>query len=131
MDYRLRDASDLPSPALLIDLDRFDRNADRVVAIAGSPDRVWPHVKTQKSADLTRRLLRRGFRHFKCTTIAEAEMLARVEAPEVLVAYQLLGPHPRRLAELARRHTPPRGSRRWWTTPARCMRCPRPPPRPA
>ena len=31
-------------------------------------------------------------------------MLARVEAPEVLVAYQLLGPHPRRLAELARRH---------------------------
>ena len=104
MDYRLRDASDLPSPALLIDLDRFDRNADRVVAIAGSPDRVWPHVKTQKSADLTRRLMRRGFRHFKCTTIAEAEMLACVEAPEVLVAYQLLGPHPRRLAELARRH---------------------------
>ena len=104
MDYRLRDASDLPSPALLIDLDRFDRNADRVVAIAGSPDRVWPHVKTQKSADLTRRLMRRGFRHFKCTTIAEAEMLACVQAPEVLVAYQLLGPHPRRLAELARRH---------------------------
>ena len=104
MDYGLRDASDLPSPALLIDLDRFDRNADRVIAAAGSPDRVWPHVKTQKSADLTRRLMRRGFRRFKCTTIAEAEMLGRVEAEQALVAYQLLGPNPRRLAELARRH---------------------------
>lgn len=102
--YRLHDASELPSPALLIDLDRFDRNADRVIAIAGSPDRVWPHMKTQKSADLARRLMRRGFHRFKCTTIAEAEMLAGVEAPEVLVAYQLLGPHPGRLAELARRH---------------------------
>jgi hypothetical protein len=30
-------SGDLPSPALLIDLDRFDRNADRVIAIAGSP----------------------------------------------------------------------------------------------
>lgn len=104
MGYRLRDAGDLPSPALLIDLDRFDRNADRVIAMAGSPDRVWPHVKTQKSADLTRRLMRRGFRRFKCTTIAEAEMLAGVEAREALIAYQLLGPNPRRLAELARRH---------------------------
>ena len=103
-NYRLRDASELPSPALLIDLDRFDRNADRVIAIAGSPDRVWPHMKTQKSADLARRLMRRGFRRFKCSTIAEAEMLACVQAPEVLVAYQLLGPHPGRLAELARRH---------------------------
>ena len=104
MSYRLRDAGDLPSPSLLIDLDRVDRNIDRVIEIAGSPDRVWPHVKTHKSADLTRRLMQRGFRRFKCTTIAEAEMLADVQAPEVLVAYQLLGPHPGRLAELARRY---------------------------
>lgn len=108
MNYRLHDASGLPSPTLLIDLDRFDRNVDRVISIAGSPDRVWPHMKTLKSADLARRLLRRGFRRFKCTTIAEAEMLACVEAPEVLLAYQLLGPNPRRLAELARLH---RGTR--------------------
>ncbi len=105
MSYRLRDSRDLPSPSLLLDIDRLDRNIERVIEIAGSADRVWPHVKTHKSAELTRRLMRHGFQRFKCSTIAEAEMLAGVEAPDVLVAYQLVGPNPARMAELARRYS--------------------------
>lgn len=104
MAYQLREAGDLPSPSLLIDLDRLDHNIDRVVEIAGSPDRVWPHVKTHKTSDLTRRLMSRGFHKFKCSTIAEAEMLADAGVLEVLLAYQPIGPNPRRLSELARRN---------------------------
>ena len=37
-------------------------------------------------------MLAAGIRKFKCATIAEAEMLAQCGAPDVLLAYQPLGP---------------------------------------
>jgi D-serine deaminase-like pyridoxal phosphate-dependent protein len=46
-------------------------------------------------------LLDAGITKFKCATIAEAEMLATVGAPDILLAYQPIGPKNRRLAALA------------------------------
>lgn len=44
-----------------------------------------------------------GIRKFKCATIAEAEMLGTISAPDVLLAYQPVGPKIGRLIRLAER----------------------------
>jgi len=46
-------------------------------------------------------MLKAGFSKYKCATIAEAEMLAMIDAPDVLLAYQPVGPKINRLLNLA------------------------------
>ncbi len=96
-------AAEIPSPALLIDLAAVDRNLARMLAIAGRPDRLRPHVKTHKLPQLIRRQLTLGITKFKCATIAEAEMVADCGAPDVMLAGQPVGPNVPRLLALARR----------------------------
>jgi len=45
-------------------------------------------------------MMAEGITKFKCATIAEAEMLAQANAPDVLLAYQPLGPKLARFVEL-------------------------------
>ncbi len=99
--YWLWDSPEIDSPALLIYPDRLEQNIDHLLAIAGGPDRLRPHVKTHKMAPVVARHLARGIRRFKCATIAEAEMLAAAGAADVLLAYQPVGPRITRLVSLA------------------------------
>jgi D-serine deaminase-like pyridoxal phosphate-dependent protein len=48
-------------------------------------------------------MLKAGIKKFKCATIAEAEMLAVAGAPDVLLAYQPVGPKADRLHRLAQK----------------------------
>lgn len=93
-------ADDIPSPALLLHADRIEDNLARMIAMAGGPDRLCPHVKTHKIPQLVRRQIELGIRRFKCATIAEAEMAAQAGAPDVLLAQQPVGPNARRFAAL-------------------------------
>lgn len=93
-------ASEIPSPALLINLATVDHNLARMIAIAGNADRLRPHMKTHKLPQLIRRQLALGITKFKCSTIAEAEMVADCGAPDVLLAGQPVGPNIRRLLAL-------------------------------
>jgi len=63
-----------------------------------------PHVKTNKIAEICSMMLEEGISKFKCATIAEAEMLAAIYAPDVLLAYQPVGPKINRLASLIRKY---------------------------
>ncbi|HEY2341597.1 MAG TPA: alanine racemase, partial [Chthoniobacteraceae bacterium] len=94
--------AEIPSPALLIYRERAEANILRMVEIAGSPDRLWPHVKTHKLAPLVKAQIDRGVTRFKCATVAEAEMTAAAGASEVLLAMQPVGPAVHRLIELIR-----------------------------
>ena len=69
--------------------------------MAGTADRLRPHVKTHKLGEIVQLQLKAGITRFKCATIAEAEMLAQAGARDVLLANQLVGPNARRLAKLA------------------------------
>lgn len=75
-----------------------------MLAAAGNPDRLWPHIKTHKTAELIRDLLARGVSHYKCATVAEAELLAVEGAAQVLIAYPLVGPNVNRFAALAEKY---------------------------
>ncbi|HRG08741.1 MAG TPA: alanine racemase, partial [Cyclobacteriaceae bacterium] len=44
-----------------------------------------------------------GIQKFKCATIAEGEMLASIGAPDVLLAYQPVGPRGVRFAQLIKK----------------------------
>jgi D-serine deaminase-like pyridoxal phosphate-dependent protein len=97
---RAADVSAIPSPALLLGLEPIERNLHTMLAIAGSPGRLRPHVKTHKLGWLVQRQIALGITSFKCATIAEAEMCAQAGAPDVLIAFQLVGPNIARLLAL-------------------------------
>ena len=102
--FTISNIDELDTPALVVYPDRVRENIRNAVAMVGDPARLRPHVKTHKSPDVTRLLLEAGIRQFKCATIAEAEMLAIEGAPDVLLAYQPIGPKAVRFAELIRRY---------------------------
>ena len=76
--YHVFNVDEIASPALLVYLDRVDDNIREMIGVAGSVERLRPHVKTHKLPEVIRRQLVLGIRKFKCATIAEAEMLGGV-----------------------------------------------------
>jgi D-threonine aldolase len=102
--YKLHDEGQIPSPALIFYPELIRQNLHRVIELAGSPERLRPHVKTHKTREITQLQLDLGVDKHKCATIAEAEMLAQVGVPDVLIAYPLVGPNLPRLAQLLQKY---------------------------
>jgi D-serine deaminase-like pyridoxal phosphate-dependent protein len=101
--YTLRNVDAVDSPALVVYRDRVQENISLLKSmVEGDVASLRPHVKTHKMAEVARLLLDAGIRKFKCATIAEAEMLARTGAPDVLLAYQPAGPKMGRLLGLVK-----------------------------
>ncbi len=100
--YRIADTSTVFSPALIFYKDLIRRNLSRMIELAGSPTRLRPHVKTHKTREIVQLELDAGITKHKCATIAEAEMLAGCGVPDVLLAYNLVGPNCGRMARLVR-----------------------------
>ena len=98
--YEVLNADTIASPALLVYPDRVIANIRQTIQRVGGPDRLRPHVKTHKMRAVTDLLLAEGIQKFKCATPKEARMLAEAGAPDVLVAYPLVGPAINQLAEL-------------------------------
>jgi D-serine deaminase-like pyridoxal phosphate-dependent protein len=101
--YAVDNVAEIPSPALLIYPERVEENIRRMVLLAGGVGRLRPHMKTNKLPEVIRMHLDQGITKFKCATIAEAEMIAACLAPDVLLAYQPVGPNVERFVELVRR----------------------------
>jgi D-serine deaminase-like pyridoxal phosphate-dependent protein len=101
--YHLTDADGIFTPALVVHPDLIRANIAAVIAAAGGPQRLRPHVKTHKTTEIVRMQLEAGVTKHKCATIAEAEMLAAAGAPDVLIAYPLVGPNVGRLVALKRK----------------------------
>ena len=98
--YWIDDIARLDTPALVVYPNRVKENITRLVNTIGDVNRLRPHVKTNKSREASQLLLDAGIRKFKCATIAEAEMLAMIDAPDVLLAYQPNGTKIHRLLAL-------------------------------
>jgi D-serine deaminase-like pyridoxal phosphate-dependent protein len=101
--YELSNVQDVPSPALLVYPDRAIENVRRMVSRVGDAARLRPHVKTHKLPEVLRMHLDLGIRAFKAATLAECEMAAAAGAPDVLLAYQPVGPNVARLLSLVTR----------------------------
>lgn len=99
--YHITNADSIDSPALLISPELVKHNIRETVRIASSTDRLRPHVKTHKMRAVTDILLDEGITKFKCATLKEARMLAEAGAPDILLAYPVLGPKATGLRQLA------------------------------
>jgi len=91
----------LETPAVVVDLDRLDRNLARVADYAANHGLAMrPHVKTHKSPFVAAAQLRLGACGLTCATPREAEVMAEV-CDDILVAYPPVGSaRARRLAAL-------------------------------
>jgi D-serine deaminase-like pyridoxal phosphate-dependent protein len=98
--YHINTIAQVDSPALIVYPQRVKENIDRLIQMVGDTNLIRPHVKTNKIAEVCSMMLAAGITRFKCATIAEAEMLGMIEAPDVLIAHQPAGPKMERLLKL-------------------------------
>lgn len=85
-------AREYGTPALVIDMDRVERNIARVQAIcdaAGVANR--PHIKTHKSPFLARLQVQAGARGITCQKLGEAEVMAEAGLDDIMISYNLIG----------------------------------------
>ena len=88
--HHIENVGAIDSPALAVYPVRIEENIRQALALV-SADRstfLRPHVKTHKTREVARMMIQEGIDRFKCSTIAEAEMLGMAKANDVLLAYQ-------------------------------------------
>lgn len=103
-EYILKDPSQVFSPGLLFYKTLIARNIQALVKRVGSPDRLRPHVKTHKTRQIVKMEREAGITKQKCATIAEAEMVAQCETPDILLSYPMVGPNCTRFAQLVKKY---------------------------
>lgn len=102
-DVRIDHPDELLSPSLVIFRPLVERNIQTMLRIAGSPDRLRPHVKTHKMPAVVKLLLDRGITRHKAATVAECEMLADCGVRDVVLAYNPVGPNIARVIALQKK----------------------------
>ena len=98
--------ADLPTPALLLDLDAFEANVAKMAAHTKSKGLAFrPHAKTHKCPEIARRLVEAGAVGVCAAKISEAEVFAAAGIRGLLITTAVVGAHKMeraiRLAKLA------------------------------
>lgn len=96
---------DVDTPALILDLDRFEANLERMRDAATQWNvRVRPHAKSHKCPEIARRQIAAGGIGICCQKIGEAEVFLAGGIENVLITNEVVGERKlRRLAALAKR----------------------------
>lgn len=96
-----RESRHLATPALLFWPDRIRANLARMIEIAGSPGRLWPHIKTHKCRPVLDLFRDFGIQHCKAATLEEVRLAARTGIEQICLANPLIEPTARGLVEIA------------------------------
>lgn len=96
--------SELDTPALLIDLDAFERNIATMAGDIAQRGARWrPHAKAHKTPAIAHRQLAAGAIGITCAKLSEAEVFVAAGIKDILIANQIVGPiKTRRFASLCR-----------------------------
>jgi D-serine deaminase-like pyridoxal phosphate-dependent protein len=97
--------SEIDTPALVVDLDIFERNLCRVADYARTHSlRLRPHAKTHKSVWIGKRQMDLGAAGLTVAKVSEAEIMVGADPRELLLAFPIIGKAKlSRLMEVARR----------------------------
>ena len=98
--YAFAGQENIVSPQLVYYPAIIRENIERMIALAGGANRLWPHIKTHKMEQVVKMQLAYGLSRFKCATVAEAEMAAQAGATHLILAYPLVGPNISRFLKL-------------------------------
>ena len=95
---------ELPTPCAVVDLDRLDRNCERMSErLLSLGVRLRPHVKTHKCAEAARLQVRGHFGGVTVSTLAEARAFAAAGFADITYAVPIAPARIAEAAELARR----------------------------
>ena len=95
---------EVDTPALVLDLDAFEKNLNTLNASVQNKVRVRPHAKTHKCPDVAKRQIALGAVGMCCQKVSEAEAMVEGGVSDVLVSNEIVGaPKLARLADLSRR----------------------------
>ena len=96
--------NDLPTPCLVVDFDKLQRNIDDMARrAAGGGVALRPHIKTHKTPAIALLQMRAGAVGITCAKLGEAEVMAAAGIDDIFVAYPIVGPDKiERLLNLAR-----------------------------
>lgn len=98
--YQIENTDKIVSPTLLLYPERIEKNIQLMVEMAGTPERLRPHIKTHKTREIIELQMAYGIHKFKCATIAEAELLGQCGARDILLAIQPVGANISRFFQL-------------------------------
>lgn len=84
--------TDLPTPALVVDIDKLESNVAKMADYAKSAGvSLRPHAKTHKTPEIARRQIAAGAIGICCATIREAETMARAGLRGLLITSEQVG----------------------------------------
>jgi D-serine deaminase-like pyridoxal phosphate-dependent protein len=87
-----RAAAELETPALVVDLDRLERNLERAAAYAAEHElTLFPHAKTHKTVEIARRQLDLGAAGLTVAKSEEARLFAGELGAPLVLHYPLVG----------------------------------------
>ncbi len=85
--------NDLPTPALLLDIDLFEANISAMATHAASAGKnLRPHAKAHKCVEIARRQIAAGAVGVSCATVDEVELMASSGIPGVLLTSPIADP---------------------------------------
>lgn len=100
--YHVKNAREIPTPALLIYKAAVAHNIRAIGEMMGGYARLRPHIKTHKMSQVARMELDAGIDKFKCATAKEAALLAAIGATDILISYHMVGANIDRVVGLKR-----------------------------
>ena len=84
--------AEVDTPALLLDLDAFERNLDRLDrSLAETRIRVRPHAKSHKCPEIALRQMARGAIGVCCQKVSEAEAMVEGGVMNVMISNEVVG----------------------------------------
>src|SRR3989338_3646620 len=84
--------ADLPTPALLLDLDRFERNIRKMAEhVKAAGKKLRPHAKTHKCPEIALRQVAAGAVGVSVAKVAEAEVMAAAGVRNLLITTEVVG----------------------------------------
>jgi 3-hydroxy-D-aspartate aldolase len=84
---------EIPTPALLLDADRFERNLARMAAqVRAAGKRLRPHAKTHRCPDIARLQVAAGALGVACAKLGEAEVMAAAGVRGLLITTEVVAP---------------------------------------
>jgi D-serine deaminase-like pyridoxal phosphate-dependent protein len=84
---------EIPTPALLLDLDRFERNVARMAAHARTHGKgLRPHAKTHRCPEIARRQIEAGAHGVACAKLGEAEVMSAAGVRGLLITTEVVTP---------------------------------------
>src|ERR671925_1253347 len=84
---------EIPTPALLLDVDRFERTLARMAAVVRAAGKsLRPHAKTHRCPEIARRQVAAGALGVACAKLGEAEVMAGAGIRGLLITTEVVTP---------------------------------------